>query len=84
MEEIETWVLLYIFCNLESAKYCVLVYKDKGIGCLHISTHLDLIKKTKPELKYALIPSLSTSVRYCDKSQESIKILSNSKFSTII
>lgn len=51
MEEIETWVLLYIFCNLESAKYCVLVYKDKGIGCLHISTHLDLIKKTKPELK---------------------------------
>lgn len=45
MEEIETWVLLYIFCNLESAKYCVLVYKDKGIGCLHISTHLDLIKK---------------------------------------
>lgn len=47
MEEIETWVLLYIFCNLESAKYCVLVYKDKGIGCLHISTHLDLIKKNK-------------------------------------
>lgn len=45
MEEIETWVLLYIFCNLESAKYCVLVSKDKGIGCLQISTHLDLIKK---------------------------------------